>query len=266
MCARAVYLAGYDTEQPTCVDGVRALVAIHRKLRIPATFFIVGLVVEHNRDELKELLSDDLFEVASHSYSHCQLRTAPLNVVRDEMRRTQDLIHGVLGVRALGFRTPGGLENGYRDDPERLAIFAEMGFEYVSSQGWGPGKTMPAPIIAPYSYAAEGFPKLLEIPFHGWHENLFTKVHPWQSPSQPLRPGAPETMEEWLAPFLADIKVTLSQELPFYGPTMHPWSLRRFDPECRQVDALLRAGREAGMEFMKFSEFACRWKAEHKPV
>jgi len=260
MKPKAVYLAGYDTEQPTCVDGVRTLVRIHRRLRIPATFFLVGLVVEHNREELKDLLCDDLFEIASHSYSHVQLKIAPLKVVEEEMRRTQGLIQDVLGVRALGFRTPGGLTNGYRGDPERLAIFAQMGFEYVSSLGWGPGMTLPAPIVPPFSYAAEGFPGLLEIPLHGWHENILTKVHPWQSPSQPLKPDAPSTVEAWLAPFLADLRTTLSKSLPFYGPTMHPWSLRRFNAECRQVEPLLEAARAAGFEFMRFRDFARAWK------
>jgi peptidoglycan/xylan/chitin deacetylase (PgdA/CDA1 family) len=256
---KPAYLAGYDTEQPTCVEGVRALVKIHRKLRIPATFFIVGLLAEHNDEEFKDLLSGDLFEVASHSYTHCALQAARPEVVRSELQRTQDVLREIFGYAPVGFRTPGGVVAGYRGDRERLAVFAELGFEYVSSQGWGPGKTLPAPIVPPYTYAAEGFPHLIEIPFHGWHENLLTKVHPWQSPSQPLKPGAPRTREEWLVPFLSELAATMSQSLPFYGPTMHPWSLRRFDPECGQVEALLLAAQDRGMEFMKFRDFARRF-------
>jgi len=255
------YLAGYDVEQPTCVDGVRALVAVHRRLQIPATFFLVGLVLEHNRAELRDLLSDALFEVGSHTYSHCHLEQADPATARDELRRTGDLIDDVFGRRPVGLRTPGGTERGYRGDRIRLGLISEAGFEYVSAQGWGPGRTMPAPVTAPYAYADEGFPCLLEIPMHGWHENILTRVHPWQSPSQPLSPEAPRTVDEWCAPFATDMLTALESELPYYGPTMHPWSLRRFAPDCRQVEALLRLAREHGFRFARFSEFRDDWLA-----
>ena len=257
---RPIYLAGYDTEQPLCVEAVRALVGIHRRMRIPATFFLVGILVEHNQKELRDLLSDDLFEIASHTYTHCHLESVSPDTVRDQLRRTQGLLQEVFGCSPLGFRTPGGLVRGYREDPERLAVFVEMGFEYVSSQGWGVGRTMPAPIVPSYSYAIQGFPQLVEIPFHGWHENLLIQVHPWQSPSQPLKPGVPQTVEEWTAPFRVDINTTFSQSLSYYSPAMHPWSLHRFDPDCRQVESLLKAAQRRGMEFMKFCDFARRWQ------
>ncbi len=257
-----VYLAGYDTEQPMCVEAVRSLVGIHRRQKIPATFFLVGILVEHNREELKDLLDDDLFEVASHTYMHRHIESMPLGEVRDQLRRTQDLLGEVFGCAPVGFRTPGGTTAGYRGDRERLSVFAEMGFAYVSSQGWGPGQTMPAPVIPPFDYREEGFPGLLEIPMHGWHENLFTRVHPWQSPSQPLNSEAPRNIEGWMAPFLSDVETAVSGSMPYYGPTMHPWSLRRFDPECEQVSAFLAEIKKRGMEFMKFNDFARGWKAD----
>ena len=181
--------------------------------------------------------------------------------VADELRRTGDLIDDVFGRRPVGLRTPGGTERGYRGDRIRLGLISEAGFEYVSAQGWGPGRTMPAPVTAPYAYADEGFPCLLEIPMHGWHENILTRVHPWQSPSQPLSPEAPRTVDEWCAPFATDMLTALESELPYYGPTMHPWSLRRFAPDCRQVEALLRLAREHGFRFARFSEFRDDWLA-----
>lgn len=255
------YLAGYDVEQPTCVEGVRALVAIHRRLQIPATFFLVGLVLEHNRAELHDLLSDALFEVGSHTYSHCHVDRADLATSRDELQRTGDLIEDVFGRRPLGLRTPGGTEHGYRGDRERLALIAGAGFGYVSAQGWGPEGSMPAPVIAPYTYADEGFPALVEIPMHGWHENILTRVHPWQSPSQALSPEAPQTVDQWCAPFVADMQEALDAGLPYYGPTMHPWSLRRFDPGCRQVEALLQLADQMGFRFSRFHEFRDEWLA-----
>ena len=59
-----------------------------------------------------------------------------------------NLIDDVFGRRPVGLRTPGGTERGYRGDRIRLGLISEAGFEYVSAQGWGPGRTMPAPVTA----------------------------------------------------------------------------------------------------------------------
>ncbi len=256
-----IFLVGYDTEQPTCIPAVRSLVGIHQRLKIPATFFLVGKLLEYNRTELRELLSNDLFEVASHTYSHCHLESASRATCREELQRTRDLIQDVFGRPVKGFRTPGGLEKGYKGDSERLGVFADTGLAYISSQGRGPGNSMPAPIISPYNYRSEGFPQLLEIPFHGWHENLLTGVHPWQSPDQPLSSEAPKTVSDWMAPFMADIEFTINHSFPYYSPTLHPWSLRRFNPECRQIEAFLLAVKDRGFNFMTFTDFAEKWAA-----
>lgn len=258
-----VYLPGYDTEQPSCIEGVRRLVAIHRRLNIPATFFLVGVLVEHNRAELQDLLADSLFAVGSHSYSHANLAQLTPQQVRDDLCRTHELIVSALGKAPLGLRTPGGYDCGYRGRPEHLAIIAGLGYCYLSSQGWGPGQTMPAPVVAPYTYAEEGFPELLEVPMHGWHENILTRTNPWQSPFAPPPPGGPATREEWLAPFLTDLQEVLRRGLPYHGPTMHPWSLRRFDPECGQVEALLQEERARGLAFATFDDFVRSWRSEH---
>ena len=254
------FLAGYDTEQPMCIEAVRHVVEVHRRFRIPATFFLVGTLVEHNREELKRLLLDDLFEIGNHTYTHFHVESHPPEAGREQVLRTQDLLEEVFGCRPVGFRSPGGMEEGYRGEAERLAIFADLGFQYISSQAWGPNRKMPAPVVPPYTYADDGFGELLEVPVHGWHENLWTKVHPWQDPLGKIVPDAPQTLEDWLAPFLQEMNQVIEESFPYYGPTMHPWSLRRFHPQCRQAERLLSNARDRGMQFMKFSEFAQQWK------
>ncbi|MGE5532706.1 MAG: hypothetical protein ACM3VW_11405 [Bacteroidota bacterium] len=39
---------------------------------------------------------------------------------------------------------------------------------------------------------------------------------------------------------------------------MPPWSLRRFDRDCRQVEALLQTAQERGFAFATFSDFRRR--------
>jgi len=64
-----VYVAAYDTESPKCLAACRKIVEMHRKHDVPASFFIVGKVLEANPDEYRELLDDPFFEIASHTYS-----------------------------------------------------------------------------------------------------------------------------------------------------------------------------------------------------
>ena len=118
---------------------------------------------------------------------------------------------------------------------------------------------MPAPVVPAYTYADDGFGQLLDVLVHGWHENLWTKVHSWQDLLEKIIPDAPQTIEHWLAPFLQEMNQVIKQFLPYYGPTIHPWSLRRFHQQCRQGQTLLSITRDRSMAFMKFSDCAQRW-------
>jgi len=46
---RTVYIAAYDTESPTCLPACRRIVEVHKRLRMPATFFITGRTLEGNK-------------------------------------------------------------------------------------------------------------------------------------------------------------------------------------------------------------------------
>ena len=65
------YIAAYDTENiEHGVAAVGRLVALHKRHEIPATFFIVGRLLEKDGPEYRRLLDDPLFDVQSHSWSH----------------------------------------------------------------------------------------------------------------------------------------------------------------------------------------------------
>jgi hypothetical protein len=62
------YIAAYDTERssgrtppPLCLDACRAIVDMHKRHRMPATFFITGKTLESAPDEFRRLLDDPLF-------------------------------------------------------------------------------------------------------------------------------------------------------------------------------------------------------------
>ncbi len=70
------YVFAYDLEDPDlCLRAAPRLVELHRRYEIPATFFVLGTVLERRRVELRALFGDDpLFDVASHTYSHWLLK------------------------------------------------------------------------------------------------------------------------------------------------------------------------------------------------
>jgi peptidoglycan/xylan/chitin deacetylase (PgdA/CDA1 family) len=54
-----------------CLDGISAVADVHRQKNLPATFFLVGQLVEHAASELRAILDDDLFDLQSHSLYSC---------------------------------------------------------------------------------------------------------------------------------------------------------------------------------------------------
>jgi peptidoglycan/xylan/chitin deacetylase (PgdA/CDA1 family) len=70
------YVVAYDLEDPNlCPKAAPRLVELHRRYEIPATFFVLGTVLERRGAELRVLFDDDpLFDLASHTYSHRPLK------------------------------------------------------------------------------------------------------------------------------------------------------------------------------------------------
>jgi hypothetical protein len=97
--SETAYIAAYDTESPACLQACRKIVEVHKRLRMPATFFITGKTLEANAKEYKEILADPLFEVASHTWSHKMLRenifcgpAVSADEKREEVFRAKELI------------------------------------------------------------------------------------------------------------------------------------------------------------------------------
>jgi len=268
-------VAAYDCEKPKdCFAAARTLVAIHEKLGVPATFFVVGRLLEESPEEFHRLLDDPLFEVASHSYSHKLFRDHPIcgpaasaPEIRDEILRGKETVERVFGRECLGLRPGCGFTEGLRGMPEVLAVVTQAGYRYVSSLLWGPDYSLPAPVSEPFTYATEGYPELREIPGHGWHENLLkgnnrvfgmgamrTVLFPAPFPAA-VPPGYVTTPEEefrYNNRFFIDL--ARSAGAPYVSLIWHPWSLGLFDPEMRMMDLTFRYVREQGLEPCTFAE------------
>jgi peptidoglycan/xylan/chitin deacetylase (PgdA/CDA1 family) len=118
-----------------------------------AQCFVVGRVFEQASVEwLKEIVREG-HAVGNHTYDHVNVwatrpeelqyrfarapwlirgKTVP-EVIRENIRLTDAAMQARLGVRPIGFRTPGGSPNGLRGRPDLQKLLLQCGFTWVSS-------------------------------------------------------------------------------------------------------------------------------------
>jgi peptidoglycan/xylan/chitin deacetylase (PgdA/CDA1 family) len=257
------YIAAYDTESPRCLEACRKIVAVHRRYEMPATFFITGTTLERNPAEYHALLDDDLFEVASHTYSHKMLRDHPFcgPAAAPEQRRVEVFegkawVEKVFERACVGLRPGCSFVDGLRGAPDVLALVQDAGLRYTSSVAWGPDYSLPALLVQPFPYAQDGFPTLWELPGHGWHENLLKDNNNWGSrrltlwpPLMPeaVPPGFLVTPDEEFAVNKVFLDKAVGEGMTFVSLIWHPWSLDRFDPDMRMLELTFRHVREVGL-------------------
>ena len=74
------------------------LLTLLEQLRIPATFFVLGYMVEKNADSLKMIASSRLkHEVGNHSWSHSNFEKMSDSQLRTEITSVNDIVVKVLG-------------------------------------------------------------------------------------------------------------------------------------------------------------------------
>jgi peptidoglycan/xylan/chitin deacetylase (PgdA/CDA1 family) len=225
--------------------GVRAVAEVHLTLNLPATFFIVAKLLEDAGRELVELLDQPLFDIQCHSYSHADVVCISEDeaALRHELVDSKRRIEDTFGRSVIGFTTPAGYWNGLVGQQRVLAALWEAGYRYVRSFGMGPDGTIPAPLTQPYWYARDGYPDLLELGLHAWHDNVLTgqphrarwpPILPWGYPSH--MPRTPEEVYQAYAPGIDHI---VEHGLLTYIPCVHPWSVYRLDRSARHIKLLL---------------------------
>lgn len=143
--AAKVVALSFDADM-TADEGPRAaagehfdnpeLIALLRRLKVPATVFMTGRWAEEYPDQARSIGTDPLFEIGNHSYSHyafttpCYgLPTVEKGAVREEVQRAFGAIRAT-GARNVVpyFRFPGGC---YDDDTLRA-----LGPEKVTAVQW----------------------------------------------------------------------------------------------------------------------------------
>jgi peptidoglycan/xylan/chitin deacetylase (PgdA/CDA1 family) len=275
------YIAAYDTESAACLAACSKIAEVHKRFEMPATFFILGKTLDANPAEYRKLLDDPLFEIASHTYSHQMLRdnvfcgkAVSMDEKRNEIFKGKEAVERVFERPCIGMRPGCGFDNALKGEPQVLKLVQEAGFKYVSSLLWGPDYSLPVPLHEPFSYKAEGFPDIWELPGHGWHENLLKDHNRW----------GPRRLTLWPPPFPEAIprgfcktpkdefevnKVFLDKALetrkPFVSLIWHPWSLAKFDPDMKMLELTFSHVQKTGLKPCTYAQLFEHVSASAKP-
>lgn len=249
-------LIGYDVEwrgegevTPMFLEQARAL---HNHLGVPATLFVVGQTLERWVREFQTIAEDPLFDLQQHTYSHQLLKTVYIEdgrsvrvmrgvspeETRDEVRKTSQLLAEQLGVECLGLTGPWCYYRGLRDRPDILDVLWEEGIRFTRTDGRNERDWHPVSMeLQPYWYDALGFPDMLEIPTHGWHDNtLRAEVLGW---------GDLDAYVAAVRPYID----RAAAENKVFSLCQHDWSSIREDPDMHATERLIRYAQEEGVRF-----------------
>ena len=111
------------------IPAMRRLLTAFCDLDIPSTLFVLGKYV-HDEPLILDIIQENGHELASHGYSHVDLRTLPSYMLEEELRKSRI-------VKAQGFRAP------YYGLDRRVVTYLDHFFRYDSSAmpvrtgGWG---------------------------------------------------------------------------------------------------------------------------------
>jgi len=275
----SILLLGFDTESDiaagneTDVDesireslsGVSVIATILDEYQVPATFFILGRLLDYAGDEYQKLLGErESFDIESHTYTHTSLLPGGLSLTEldDEVKRTKELIQKFFGVEAIGVRAPGNYYKGLQGHPDRLKILWDNGVRFLGSDGEGPPEApVPAPFTQPYWYKKEGFPKLLELPITGFHCTYLLQTigdQHWKDkvgfPTGEILEELPKTVDEQISVRQKEFQYAIDNNL-VYSPGLHPWSIYRFDKKLRCLRFLIQMAKDNGVLIKSFKDY-----------
>jgi peptidoglycan/xylan/chitin deacetylase (PgdA/CDA1 family) len=256
-------LIGYDVEDRSGSDVtprfLERATALHLELGVPASLFFLGQTLDRWPDAARTAASaaGDLFDIQQHTYSHEVLKTlliddgrcrqvirgSSVEEAREDVRRGADTVRAHLGVDPIGLTAPWCYYRGLGDRPDMLAVLREDGVRFVRSDGRDEHDWQPLPLdVQPYWYDFIGFPDILEIPTHGWHDCNIRRRIGWAE------------IDAYVAIVTPDIDRAAGEDL-VYSLCLHDWAAIEADPGMTATRRILEHALGRGMRTMTCRAF-----------
>jgi len=222
--------------------------------------FVVGQVLEQeNVDWLKRLI-DDGHPLGNHTYDHVRVTAKlleeiqfrfrrapwlirdrePQDVIRENIRLCTEAMQQRLGIKPVGFRTPGGFRNGLADRPDLQQLMLQSGFKWISSKyarhlsGRKPTAEIYDSIVAAQAESQPSrYPTgLVEIPMSPISDIGAFRSGRWRV--------------EW---FMEAVRLAIEwaiENRAVFDFLAHPSCLGVVDPQFKTIDLICRLVHEAG--------------------
>jgi peptidoglycan/xylan/chitin deacetylase (PgdA/CDA1 family) len=114
-----------ETKTPSFFD--EKILAYILAEQLPATIFVSGKFAQHNQEKLQELAQLDFLEIENHSLTHpFHLERLPVEAIKKEVLKNEQLLSQITGRRTKYFRFPGG-----HYDHQAVALIESWGYRIV---------------------------------------------------------------------------------------------------------------------------------------
>jgi polysaccharide deacetylase family protein (PEP-CTERM system associated) len=159
--ARRIARGDWDGYPSRVEANTEVLLDLFDGARVRATFFVLGWIAERHPDLVSAIAARG-HEVASHGYSHTDVRSQSPAAFRADVRRTRALLEDISGTAVRGYRAA-NFSIG-RDSDWAFAVLEEEGYAYSSSvyPMWHDQKVIQLRRRGPFT--PEPAAELLEIP------------------------------------------------------------------------------------------------------
>jgi polysaccharide deacetylase family protein (PEP-CTERM system associated) len=162
--ASAISRNDWDRHLSRVEKNTDTILALLERHQVKATFFILGWIAERHQSMLKRISSAG-HEIASHGYDHKLVYEMTLDEFAADVKKSLDIIEGVIGIKVKGFRAPSFSLSA--EDFDKFKILAEMGIVYDSSLfpmkhfRYGDATSIP---LAPFDIVDKGKAIIKEYP------------------------------------------------------------------------------------------------------
>jgi peptidoglycan-N-acetylglucosamine deacetylase len=104
-------------------EYLSGMLATLKKHNVTASFFLEGRWVKNNPGMAK-MIAEAGHEIGNHSYTHPNMKQLSPSEINDEIKRTDDVIEAVTGMKTKWFAPPSGY---YKDEVVEIAAAHKLG-------------------------------------------------------------------------------------------------------------------------------------------
>ncbi len=122
--------SGWDALEPRIEETAAEVLALLRRRRVRATFFVLGWIAARHEDLVRRIAAEG-HEIASHGYFHVRAFDTDEAGLRRDIEESIETLEPLAGARPRGYRAPEW--SIIRETEWVWEVLADLGFEYSSS-------------------------------------------------------------------------------------------------------------------------------------